>query len=421
MDKNILELEIIDYVVNSIGDNNFAITNLKTEYFFSELGRVGWEIITERNKNNKEINLRVFEEELKRRNIEYVNYVVSGDCGTCESLSKELISNWKIYKIRELYSKMNNDISLGGEIDQVIGEFLNKSMDLSTASISEDTSIKPAVSEYLDRLTDRVSGNKIIGYSWGIPDMDDAIGGIEPGRIYVIAALKKTGKSRFIISVMDTLCKAGINTFFISLEMTKVDVVSWLSTKNIRASCEGRYISKENLKKTGDFLPIINDYPIRVSEMPADISRIEGLIRSHVAKHKIKVVFIDYFQQIRKPALKGMSISSVMDMEAYRLQSLAKELKVAIVYLSQMPVEAERMKQKGESAGIGYLKGSGGMAEAADVIMVMDNENRNCPGENSRRQLLKITFWGRRCVSGYSVNLSADLEILDFSQVKKDW
>ena len=414
MDTKTLELSIINSVLFDKNDNDYALSSLKPEHFFSDLGRTGWEIIQDRIKNGKDFNPVIFDEELRRRNLSITEYMIEETFGSCESFAKELISSWKLLKTKEYYLLMHDEIKNGESIENALGSFLNKTMDISTTGQDEDTDLRPAVIEWVQQVSNKISGKQTTGYSWGITEIDDAAGGIEPGRIYVIAALKKTGKSRFIISIMDFQAKQKTPMLFISLEMTKTDVVSWLATKNTGVNFDNKFLPNNAAQKAGIASASISEYPLRVSELPADINKIEGEIRKHVKEFGTKIVFIDYFQQIRKGNLKGQSMASVMDMEACRLQQIAKELKVAIVYLSQMPVEAERIKQDGKKAGIGYLKGCGGIAEAADVIMVMDNESRNSSEKGATNQTISIMFWGRRCASGTEVKITANLALLDF-------
>ena len=95
-------------------------------------------------------------------------------------------------------------------------------------------------------------------------------------------------------------------------------------------------------------------------------------IRKDVFKRKIKMVVIDYIQNIIGNSKEYDLITKVVT----ELQSLARELGITIIMVSQISNEAE----KGQSAGAGF-KGSGAIEAVSDLAIRLkrykDKENLN--------------------------------------------
>src|SRR5690606_11756001 len=81
---------------------------------------------------------------------------------------------------------------------------------------------------------ERSSRGETLGFSWGMGvDLDELTGGITPGHFYAIGGLKKTGKTRFGLSVLADLAgnpeqERRVPVMLVSLEMSALQIYQLL-------------------------------------------------------------------------------------------------------------------------------------------------------------------------------------------------
>lgn len=222
--------------------------------------------------------------------------------------------------------------------------------------------------EFKDKIREQLgSGNEIEGYSWGLLELNNFTSGIVRPRVYVIGGLKKAGKTRFIIFTMKKLYIQEVPTAFMSMEMPGYEC-----TKLLHASFTGmndlRFRSGSTLGHTERLMfedVNLNEELLGV-ECKSGLDKIQVVSRIRkYAKMGYKVIFIDYLQRIKHNRnnqaneLEDISIS---------IADAARQNNVAVILLSQLNVTGEH-----EAPNIGMLKGSGGIGESADSIILFDN------------------------------------------------
>ncbi len=212
----------------------------------------------------------------------------------------------------------------------------------------------------------------IDGFVWGIRDLDILTNGIQTSRLYVIAGLKKSGKTRFIIHLIRELYNGDVPIAFFSLEVPAYDLY-----KMLKASFMGiedtklrsgtyRYLTKTekellvNITFENSRLQIECGGSISIGQILAKIRTCASL--------GAKVIIIDYLQRIN---LDIKNKVNELESISIQLANISRELNISVVLLSQLSNAAE-----GETPTISHVKGSGGIAESADTIIILDNLSR---------------------------------------------
>lgn len=78
---------------------------------------------------------------------------------------------------------------------------------------------------FLDQLRDMTEHpDRYPRWKIGIPELDRAIGGIMPGRLYYIGGEQKSGKSAFMLTCAIRLAKQNVQVGYISLEMGEHEI-----------------------------------------------------------------------------------------------------------------------------------------------------------------------------------------------------
>lgn len=222
------------------------------------------------------------------------------------------------------------------------------------------------------------------GHSWGLTDLDNYTSGIVSPRLIVVGGLKKTGKSRFIINTMIELYHNNIPSFFLSLEMPEYEVVKLLISRfsgvpepKLR---NGALISNDEKAKF-EYAKKHMSWELLNVECVSNISLggVMSRIRRYSHIYKENVIFIDYLQRINHDRNKQ---AQELEKIAIAIADATREFNVPIILLSQLSNLAER-----EGASIGALKGSGGIGEAADVILLLDNLYRRNKAEENKNKM----------------------------------
>ena len=276
----------------------------------------------------------------------------------------------------------------------------------------EDSADFISIQEYTDKIKEQMeSSREIEGLSWGVSDIDKWTSGIVRPRLYVLGGLKKSGKTRFIIHVMKTLHEQNKKMAFLSLEMpayeiTKLLYSSFTGYNDLRfrsasfLSREEKYMF-DNTIINQDLLGIECKSALSIEQV---ISRIKRL-----SKMNFKIIAIDYLQRI-----KTGNNNRANELEDYsiRIADAARQNDVSIILLSQLNALAENPK---EPPNMGSLKGSGGIGEAADVIILFDNLYRRTKKEEDKN-LIDLYFEQRYGDSG-RIQIQADLGSCTFKNL----
>lgn len=255
--------------------------------------------------------------------------------------------------------------------------------------------------------------SKIDGYSFGISDLDVITNGILTPKLYTIGALKKAGKTRFVIQTIRELMKQNIPTAFLSLEVPEYEVYKMLKASFIGMddsqlrSGNLNYLSKDDIEKlknvnfNSDELMIECNNGLNLSDILKRIRKYSQL--------GAKVIFIDFFQRITHDIKNKVN---ELEEIAQRLADTTREYDVALFMLSQLSNLAEK-----ETPTLSHLKGTGGLAEAADTIMILDNVYRRT-GDERFKDRMDIEITQRYGESG-KLSIYADLGKCAFNNYYK--
>jgi replicative DNA helicase len=259
--------------------------------------------------------------------------------------------------------------------------------------------------------------SKIAGYPTGISDFDAITNGVEAGKFYVIGGLKKTGKSRWMIFWAIQLQQAGAGIHINSLEMNRNQLnscaLAYFSGLNSRKI--GNYLTKEEMLKIGKGAGRLHDCHWSIYR-DYTVQDLKTRILYERQKRKVDVVFIDFIQRMRDEKYGKDRVREVESISK-DLADLSRELNIAVIALGQLSGEAERLNDN-EVPNMSYLKESQGIAENADTIVVIHNENRNQPPFTNdggyKLQPIRMRIEQRYGISGGIIGLLGDLRTCDF-------
>jgi replicative DNA helicase len=261
------------------------------------------------------------------------------------------------------------------DIDTVLSEAQSNIIKINNFSQIDDgvssiiNDLERVQDEYVDKYK---KGQKYLGVSCGIEKIDQSIDGLRPGHIWVVGAWTSTGKSQFVLNIVNSVLEQKVPVSIISLEMSRVDTLARLIGIKKKISSMAVLKGKNDLQiqyEIEEAKDFFKNAPLQIHTTYFDLEKIKMLIRTDVYTKKVKFVVVDYVQNIISE--KGSRGYDLMTQAATDLQSLARELGVTIYLVSQISNESE----KGNSAGAGF-KGTGALEAVADLAIKLERDRK---------------------------------------------
>lgn len=204
----------------------------------------------------------------------------------------------------------------------------------------------------------------------GIRLFDEAIGGYEPGCMYVPAARPSMGKSAFLCQQVNGIAiNQQIPTGLLLLEGTDKAIVRRLCTRYCGYSVEDIRLGKVDPTKVAQALAIVEQAPLQIDDSPCSLDRLESRI-TRMVLNGAQIIFVDYLQRVRdhRPRANAMETTTAI---SATLKDLAKTLNVPVVALSQLSREPDKRSSWDKRPVMSDLRGSGDLEQDADAIFFL--------------------------------------------------
>lgn len=239
----------------------------------------------------------------------------------------------------------------------------------------------------------------ITGIPTGFTDLDYKLSGLQPSDLILIAARPSMGKTAFVLNIAQHVAVAkNISTVIFSLEMSKVQLVnrllsleSGVEAQNIRTGD----ISDGQWSKLVEGAEVIGRSSLIIDDTPAiSIGELRSKCRKFKLEHNLGLIIIDYLQLMTGNGKTDSRQQEISDISR-SLKSLARELNVPVVALSQLSRAVEKRDDKRPI--MSDLRESGAIEQDADVVMFIYREdyyNRDIEAE--KRDISEIIIAKQR-------------------------
>lgn len=230
----------------------------------------------------------------------------------------------------------------------------------------------------------RVSGRLLLGHSSGFGDIDARWGGVgrgHGGRLIVVAGRPGMGKSAWLGTVLEAVAfGSGADVYSVNLEMREaeqagrllaragaIDLQRATTQMPTEQEVEAASTAAINLHEAASRLHwdessnlSIDDLRNRARKLNRDLKR---------RGRRLELIGVDYLQLIDAP--RGVKVDDVakFTLVSRRLKSLALELGVDIIALSQLNREVEQRQPP--RPRLSDLRGSGSIEQDADIVMFL--------------------------------------------------
>jgi replicative DNA helicase len=228
------------------------------------------------------------------------------------------------------------------------------------------------VVERIETLYNRDDPSDVTGVPTGFADLDRMTSGLQPGDLVIIAGRPSMGKTSLALNIGEHVAlntKMPVAIFSMEmgasqLALRMIGSVGRLDQHKLRT---GR-LAAEDWDKLSAALGRLSEAPILIDETPA-LNAIE--VRSRARRltktyGKLGLVIVDYLQ-LMQASTQGENRATEISEISRAMKSLAKELKVPVVALSQLNRSLEQRPNK--RPVMSDLRESGAIEQDADVIL----------------------------------------------------
>lgn len=243
------------------------------------------------------------------------------------------------------------------------------------------------------------------------PELNKLIGGVEPGRMYVIGARPGHGKSIMGLQwAWHHAATTSQTVLFASLEMRHQEVQHRLlaSVGQVDyARLQDHQLTNTDWKQISRAVPVLSELPIVVSDATSvSVERIRRqagqLARS---SDGLSMIVVDYLQLLQTPPGSRRPRHEVVGEFSRQLKLMAQELNVPLLALSQLNRGVESRTDR--KPNLGDLRESGAVEQDADVVVLLHRGEKdeahlvdvyvakNRQGETGKVQMTFQGWWMR--------------------------
>ena len=228
--------------------------------------------------------------------------------------------------------------------------------------------------ERIDMLYSRENKDDVIGLATGYVDLDRMTSGLQPGELIIIAARPSMGKTALAMNIVEhvtlnlkkTAAVFSMEMSGTQLALRMIGSVGRVDQHKLRSGT----FEESEWPKLVDAVGKLNDANIHIDDT-AGLNTLEVRTRArrlHRETGGLNLIVVDYLQLMSGSASGREENRATEVAEISRgLKSLAKELKVPVVALSQLNRSVESRVDKRPM--MSDLRESGAIEQDADLIM----------------------------------------------------
>ncbi len=236
------------------------------------------------------------------------------------------------------------------------------------------------------------SGGHVAGVTTGLSSVNQKLGGLKNSDLLILAGRPGMGKTslatNFAFNAANRLRRdladgiseeesVGAATAFFSLEMSADQLAtrilaeqSGISSENLRTG----KISREDFQSLSRASQELAELPLYIDDTPAlTIAALRARARRLKRKHNIGFIVVDYLQLLQGSGRANDNRVNEISEISRGLKTLAKELNVPVMALSQLSRAVEQREDK--KPMLSDLRESGSIEQDADIVLFVYRED----------------------------------------------
>jgi len=325
------------------------------------------------------------------------------------------------YKISELGWNESEDINdVVDKAEQVI-------FAISQKSVSQDfVALKNELTKAFERIDQlQKGGGKLRGVGTGFETLDNYLSGLQKSDLIILGARPSVGKTSLAMDIARNIAlkeKTPVGIF--SLEMSRDQVVDRLiaaeSTVDLWKIRTGRLSTDGEINDFSliqDAFSRLSEAPIFIDDAPSPtVMQMRTMARRLLAETNLGLIIVDYIQLIT-PAFTRENIVQQYSEVSRSLKSLARELNVPILALSQLSRAVEQRTPA--IPRLSDLRETGSLEQDADVVLFIYREDKYHP-ETERKNIADIIIAKHRNGPLGKTSLYFNEQLVSFRNLEKE-
>ena len=360
---------------------------VEKEVFYLESNAKIFEAIKELYLNNSPVDITSVTTYLISTNkikevggVEYLNEIVNSVATGANieyyiNLVSEKYTLRKMIEVAtEIVTKATNvDVSAADTIDDAEREILNISKFRKTSEFRNVQDVLVKAQNDLEMLSK--NNGKINGLTTGFGELDSLTEGLHPTQLVIIAARPAVGKTAFALNLALAAAKSTKkNIAIFSLEMPAeqliMRMISSLGQIDNKKLSTGK-LENEDWRRFNEAISILSDTNIYFHDAggvtPSEIKA--KCRRLATSGEGLGLVIIDYLQLIDSSSRYSGSRQQEVSEISRSLKTLALELEVPVIALSQLSRSVEKREDK--KPVLSDLRESGSIEQDADIVAAL--------------------------------------------------
>ncbi|MFH1777068.1 MAG: replicative DNA helicase [Candidatus Omnitrophota bacterium] len=216
----------------------------------------------------------------------------------------------------------------------------------------------------------------VTGVPTGFYDLDVMTAGLQPSDFIVVAGRPSMGKSALVANIIEHVAVVEhMPVAVFSIEMSREQLVQRILCSHARVNMQNvrtGYLAEREWGNLVNSASKLSMAPIFIDDTPAiNVLELKAKARRLKSQHDIKLVVLDYMQLMQAAVFVQSRQQEIADISR-SLKSLAKELNVPMVAVSQLSRAPER--RENFRPRLSDLRESGAIEQDADVVMLLFRE-----------------------------------------------
>lgn len=290
----------------------------------------------------------------------------------------------------------------GADVPARLGQLSSRLAEIGTRRASGFITAGAAAMRAIETI-EKTARGELVRTKTGFADLDRKVGGLNPGRLYLIGGRPSMGKTAAALWIAWHVARANIPVLIFSLEMTSDELsMRWLSgltgielermaAGDVNANDQSRLVAAK---------VDLDALPIRVEDRAGmSLAEIGGLARQALRGQPRAVVIIDHLGLVATPGMEGAGRVETTAAISNGMKTMAKQLGHPVIALAQLSRASEQRDDK--MPQLSDLRWAGELEQDADVIIFLHRESyylgrarpKRKPGQSDGELQSAIASW----------------------------
>ena len=362
------------------------IPMLKAEDFYRDAHQILYRTIRELYDQGTPLDLIILKDELTRRDM----FDAIGGDETLVRISESVVHSANA----TFHAKIVREKSIGRQVIEISNENLK---DVYSSNMTGDQLLEAAERRVFQIAEEQVTGetvqlpkllemamirieeravakSSLTGVPTGYIDLDDLTGGFQPTQLVILAARPSMGKTALALNICEHVAiQLKKSLLFVSLEMGRYELAERLLCARAKVDSNklrtGQNLGPREISMLGKAYDDMREAPLFIDDTPArNMLQITANARRLKLRHKLELVVIDYIQLIDAEENRDSRQEQIAKISR-RLKTLARELQVPVIALSQLNRGVEQREDR--RPRMSDLRESGAIEQDADLVLLL--------------------------------------------------